>query len=421
MDASASLIVFLSAGYFASTNCRREVKHAVSTSKPLIIVKEDAFAKGGATVQELETECRAHSDHSQEVRYPLPPEVLEQVFGEDALSRIIPFARVRGFQLASLRMLAAQLCQHAPFYEHRQQLLERGLYIPGEPPRAHFPAAACLVYSAANRGASELAAELQDEAVSMQPGLGFAITCERPQALPTSTVMRCCLLYLTQDTFASEAELTGRLAEDNSFSGNFALTPPSLVDPLAPQQPPAPSPTAGLVRWALLNDVCMVLVHEQDPERGGCAFRRFFEVTPPDLVMNLRLFDKVAIPLYQPVELRLVSYAGIWAAMGARPRTGKASAIIGTVGARDVATSRGNPEPPPKASRRFRSVGRAIAAAISVQKRSGRRGFGASRRARRIEVGDGPRLELMDHTSDASASSAGESSRKQIGVASMKV
>ena len=88
VDASASLIVFLSAGYFASTNCRREVKHAVSTSKPLIIVKEDAFAKGGATMQELESECRAHTvDHSQEqVRYPLPPEVLEQVFGEDALS-----------------------------------------------------------------------------------------------------------------------------------------------------------------------------------------------------------------------------------------------------------------------------------------------------------------------------------------------
>ena len=65
----------------------------------------------------------------------------------------------------------------------------------------------------------------------------------------------------------------------------------------------------------------MVLVHEQDPSKGGCPFRRFFEVTPTDLVVSAKLFNTVAVPLYPSKEHRAISFLYILASMGATLRT----------------------------------------------------------------------------------------------------
>ena len=74
-----------------------------------------------------------------------------------------------------------------------------------------------------------------------------------------------------------------------------------------------------MVRWALHRGeaVRMVLVHEQDPSKGGCSFRRFFEVTPQDLVVHGKLFNTVATPLYASREHRTISLLCIFSAMGA--------------------------------------------------------------------------------------------------------
>ena len=52
--------------------------------------------------------------------------------------------------------------------------------------------------------------------------------------------------------------------------------------------------TAGLVREAQDAGITMVLVQEMNPTRGACAFGRFFEVTPDDLLKQRRLFDTLA-------------------------------------------------------------------------------------------------------------------------------
>jgi len=61
--------------------------------------------------------------------------------------------------------------------------------------------------------------------------------------------------------------------------------------------------------------VPVVLVHEADPLRGGCAFDRLFHTTPEDLITN-GLYKKIAIAC-KPEPLRDVSMALVGRAFGA--------------------------------------------------------------------------------------------------------
>ena len=93
-----------------------------------------------------------------------------------------------------------------------------------------------------------------------------------------------CLLYLNRDTFISEAESHEMLDE---HSADFALSSRKTRSRRQISKKSArstggvsasgqPSPTASTVRWALQQGetVRMVLVHEQDPSKGGCPVRR---------------------------------------------------------------------------------------------------------------------------------------------------
>jgi len=54
---SQVVLLFLSKGYFLSRNCLREVRAAVTSSKPVILVHEHAEAKGGDRLEVLRQEC----------------------------------------------------------------------------------------------------------------------------------------------------------------------------------------------------------------------------------------------------------------------------------------------------------------------------------------------------------------------------
>jgi len=69
------------------------------------------------------------------------------------------------------------------------------------------------------------------------------------------------------------------------------------------------------LRTARKHHIQIVLVHEQDPERGGCAFDRFFETTPEDLVID-GLYKKIANACHTGPH-RDVSLALIIKVMGA--------------------------------------------------------------------------------------------------------
>ena len=59
------------------------------------------------------------------------------------------------------------------------------------------------------------------------------------------------------------------------------------------------------------------MLHEQDPTKGFCPFRMFFEQTPAVLQKKYRLYDTVAVPLYPSLEHREVSLKFALRSMGA--------------------------------------------------------------------------------------------------------
>ena len=67
--------------------------------------------------------------------------------------------------------------------------------------------------------------------------------------------------------------------------------------------------TAMFVRAAMENGATMVLVQELDDSKGHCAFRKFFEVTPTDLLKN-KLYNTLAVSLRKRLcDMYAVDYA----------------------------------------------------------------------------------------------------------------
>jgi hypothetical protein len=69
---SAICCIFLSKGFFASKNCRRELFTALAARKPLILIHETDEAKGGATLEEMKQECIQHCTDAADLT-PSPP------------------------------------------------------------------------------------------------------------------------------------------------------------------------------------------------------------------------------------------------------------------------------------------------------------------------------------------------------------
>ena len=69
----------------------------------------------------------------------------------------------------------------------------------------------------------------------------------------------------------------------------------------------------------------LVLVHEQDPRKGACPFRVFFQQTPEELQKKYRLYDTLAIPLYPTPEHRSISLRYALRNMGATPKQSQVS------------------------------------------------------------------------------------------------
>ena len=82
MAESASVLLFLSKGYFKSLNCLREVKAFAAAKREdqgLILVHETAPIHGGVTLEHLRREC--------------PADFAPEIFSHANLQRLIPFHR----------------------------------------------------------------------------------------------------------------------------------------------------------------------------------------------------------------------------------------------------------------------------------------------------------------------------------------
>ena len=310
IEASQSVLTFLSRGYFFSTNVQRELRASHQSNKPLVLLHESDMKRGGMPLAQLKLEC------PQSNRLGMRDFVFD---GRE----VILWLRVRAFQVISLKMIVSLVLEHAapipqasptatppdsprdsnavrgqssPIARLRKSLgwnespvvppgparnepapLGSELYIPGDEisrKRLTFVKPTTIIISANNPGAAEVAEELR----ARQVQLSIASYADFQLALETSTSFSRGTMSLSQRLrqLPMHAQLRverlkrlKRLASTQEF---FLL----YLD----------ASTWEGEEGSLLSDEVMevmkagyniILLHEQDPQRGSCEFERFLQ------------------------------------------------------------------------------------------------------------------------------------------------
>ena len=261
---TASMLSFLSTGYFHSLNCLREVDAALKLRKPLVLVQETNESKGGAPLAVHKADCAAKGRD------------VDAIFATD----VIRWERIHDFQLVSLKQICCRVLAALPAYVYRKEPLE--LYVPGELCRAQLQwtkKPPSIYVSPHNPGAREVGRELA--AAFGDKGLSLVVTtpdyladdAPAPANAPKRHGATHMLLYLSTRTFLG-AE--GMLLADE-------------------------------VRRAVRHAMPIVMLHENDPAKDGTGFETVFRTTPEDLI-DMGLYRKLAIACYPGVH-RQVSLA----------------------------------------------------------------------------------------------------------------
>jgi len=142
------------------------------------------------------------------------------------------------------------LLLRSPAYKDESAL---SLYVPGEPQSQtlEFTKPVVLWASPANAGAEDMAAELTAKfgglTVSTAEEVGGPSNAARHSSARNAGQATHMLLYLSAATWSDEH---GRLAEQ--------------------------------VKQVRADKLPIVMAHENDPNKGGCAFSKFFETTPQE-------------------------------------------------------------------------------------------------------------------------------------------
>ena len=169
IDETAVVLCFLSAGYFRSAACQREIRHALLRRKPILLVRETDDKHGAIPLSTLRSEC--------------PEDCRAELYTHT----MVPWFRVREFQLCSLKAIVQHIFTASPSYarmlkkpltlrddsgrrsseEAQTSRREDGLaklYIPGEleHKRMVFASPVLLAYSEHNPGARQVAEEIKN-------------------------------------------------------------------------------------------------------------------------------------------------------------------------------------------------------------------------------------------------------------------
>ena len=299
---------------------------------------------GGAPLDILRTDCTSRGQGREDIFW--------QGQGDDRVGRpIIPWQRLSEFQTTVLTLIAARVLHACPAYRKLDE--PPALHVPGSitTRKLCFQARVELYVSSHNPGADAMAKELsrycqrkvsaqdiggltirlgknheaaqddlyisehsasRDFSESMSAGTFHVRTVGRR---PTSHLLRRARAKLgpAQNLIAEseETEATHMLVylNQNTFIGEDGHV---LADELRLARSRMP----------------IVLVHEVDHERGGCAFEHLFQTTPEDLVSG-GLYTKVALAC-QAAPLRDVSLALVVRALGAVPAPSHLKRMVST-------------------------------------------------------------------------------------------
>ena len=244
------MLFFLSKKYFGSRNCLKEIRATIEQRKPLVLVQEQQEDKGGGPLKLLKAECR-------------DAEMREAIF--DGRTPIV-WHRISHFQNLTLKLIATEMLRSEPSYQRSLDLGDDApedlggdasedlvLIQDGElnASKLTLPQPLVLWCSAGNAGAAEVAKELVISMASNGAAIRVVDTMPDVKALKENGESAAMLLYLNKDTWIQQGEVLERDVR-----------------------------AARKLRTALK----VVLVHENDKEKGGCEFGDFFGTTPHELI-----------------------------------------------------------------------------------------------------------------------------------------
>lgn len=311
VEESQCILIFLSKGYFFSTNCLRELDHAFKLDKPLVNVHETDASHGGAELQTLKNDCESKGRMELFERQP----------------SVLQWQRAFEFQLETLKCIsAALLAAQTPRDEADAEGLE--LYVPDELVRQRltFYSDVVVYMSPYNPGAAAMAEELKDGHGSSS----LKLLHHEPEAKRTNLGARTLRRLKTANLSTSgevppeDTSIGGVLLRDKGRSKR-SVTHMCLYLNRHTFSGADGAHLAQEVRIAMGERVPIVMIHENDPERDGCPFSHFFSTTPDDIIKD-GLYKKLAVAcLSEP--LRKVSLALIAREFGAEPERGQLSRV----------------------------------------------------------------------------------------------
>ena len=197
----------------------------------LVLVHEQQEDKGGGPLDTIKAECR-------------DDEMRAKIFDGRTT---ITWHRISHYQNLTLKLIANEMLSYGPEYGSGKE--ELTLILAGEVNVAELALDESLVLwcSAGNSGAAEAAQEL----VSSMASGGAALRVVDSQPVQASGVSAFMLLYLNDKTWVEQGDVLERDVR-TAREGRSGLK--------------------------------IVMVHENDPKKGGCDFGLIFSTTPQELI-----------------------------------------------------------------------------------------------------------------------------------------
>ena len=197
----------------------------------LVLVHEQQEDKGGGPLDAIKAECRDDGMRAK-------------IFDGRTT---ITWHRISHYQNLTLKLIANEMLSYGPKYGSGKE--ELTLVLAGEVHVAELAldGAVVLWCSAGNSGAAEAAQEL----VSSMASGGAALRVVDSQPVQASGVSAFMLLYLNDKTWVEQGDVLERDVR-TAREGQSGLK--------------------------------IVMVHENDPKKGGCDFGLMFSTTPQELI-----------------------------------------------------------------------------------------------------------------------------------------
>lgn len=313
---SGVMLFFLSKMYFQSKNCLKEISASLEQEKPIVLVHESNELHGGAPLEALQAEC--------------PNEMRPKIFkGRTPIA----WHRISHYQRLTIKLIATEMLAHSPQYIDEVGISgnDKWLVEPGAIEickQLHKPLV--LWCSPGNMSATSIAEELIEaiEATAASSGdgaLGSTVPVRR-QSLSRqslSLLVRnvgirrrgnlCGGRNTSYDIRLVDSQPDVQALEGNGESAAMLLylnkdtwVEPSEREVLERDVRSAKSADSNLK---------IVMIHENDPDKGGCDFGNFFGCTPKALI-DEEIYSDIAIALHTRPH-RAVSLALFAQALGA--------------------------------------------------------------------------------------------------------